>query len=119
MSIFSDLNNLKDITLDARFADICGISEADLHEVFDESIKELGDANGLTYEETCQRLKDQYDGYHFCENSIGVYNPFSLLNTFDRLSRDMIPNLICIYLTIQTKKWKRDLSTFLFLISHH
>lgn len=85
VSIFSDLNNLKDITLDARFADICGISEADLHEVFDESIKELGDANGLTYEETCQRLKDQYDGYHFCENSIGVYNPFSLLNTFDRL----------------------------------
>lgn len=85
VSIFSDLNNLKDITLDARYADICGVSEADLHEVFDKSIKELGDANGLTYEETCQRLRDQYDGYHFCENSIGMYNPFSLFNTFDRL----------------------------------
>ena len=84
VSIFSDLNNLKDITLDASYADICGISENDLHEIFDESIDELGKANGLTYEETCQRLKEQYNGYHFYQNSIGVYNPFSLLNTFDK-----------------------------------
>lgn len=84
VSIFSDLNNLKDITLNSKYVDICGISENDLHEVFDDSINELGKANGLTYEETCQRLKEQYNGYHFCENSIGVYNPFSLLNTFDK-----------------------------------
>lgn len=82
VSIFSDLNNLNDITMDGRYADICGISEDDLHEVFDESIRELGKANGMSYEETCLRLKKQYNGYHFRENSIGVYNPFSLLNTF-------------------------------------
>lgn len=85
VSIFSDLNNLNDITLDPRYVDICGVSEDDLHEVFDDSIHELGKANGLTYEETCQRLKKRYDGYHFCEKSIGVYNPFSLLNTFNKL----------------------------------
>lgn len=84
VSIFSDLNNLKDITLNSKYVDICGIFENDLHEVFDDFINELGKANGLTYEETCQRLKEQYNGYHFCENSIGVYNPFSLLNTFDQ-----------------------------------
>lgn len=84
VSIFSDLNNLKDITLDASYVDICGISENELHEVFDESIKELGKANGMTFEDTCLRLKKQYSGYHFRQNCIGVYNPFSLLNTFDR-----------------------------------
>lgn len=85
VSIFSDLNNLNDITMDMHYVDVCGISENDLHKVFDDSINELGKANGLTYEETCQRLKEQYNGYHFCENSIGVYNPFSLLNTFSKL----------------------------------
>lgn len=85
VSIFSDLNNLNDITLSPRYVDICGISEADLHEVFDESIRELGNANGMTYGQTCQKLRDQYDGYHFCQNSVGIYNPFSLLNTFDKM----------------------------------
>lgn len=85
VSIFSDLNNLNDITMDMHYVDVCGISENDLHKAFDDSINELGKANGLTYEETCLRLKEQYNGYHFCENSIGVYNPFSLLNTFSKL----------------------------------
>ena len=85
VSIFSDLNNLKDISMDPRYVDICGISEQDLHTCFDSSIHELADANGMTYEEACEKLRRQYDGYHFRENSIGVYNPFSLLNTFDSL----------------------------------
>ncbi len=82
VSIFSDLNNLRDISMDGRYADICGISGDELHVFLDESIKELAAANGMTYEETCGRLKEQYDGYHFCEDSAGVYNPYSLLNTF-------------------------------------
>lgn len=85
VSIFSDLNNLKDISMDPRYVDICGISEQELHDYFDSSIHELADANGMTYEEACEKLRRQYDGYHFRENSIGVYNPFSLLNTFDSL----------------------------------
>ena len=82
VSIFSDLNNLDDISMDPRYVDICGISEQELHTYFDSSIHELAEANGMSYEETCEKLRQQYDGYHFRENSIGVYNPFSLLNTF-------------------------------------
>ena len=85
MSVFSDLNNLKDISMDARYTDICGISEADLKDYFSDSVRELADANGLSEEECQQKLALMYDGYHFCEDSIGIYNPFSLLNTFDSL----------------------------------
>ncbi len=83
VSVFSDLNNLKDISMDDRFVDLCGISEKELHEYFDPSIRELAAANKMTFDEACDKLREQYDGYHFCENSIGIYNPFSLLNTFD------------------------------------
>ncbi len=80
LSVFSDLNNLEDITLDERFADICGISEKELHTYFNDSIKELADKKNITYDEACEKLKKKYDGYHFAANSEGMYNPFSLLN---------------------------------------
>ncbi len=83
VSVFSDLNNLKDISMDERYADICGISEEEIHHYFEDSLQELAQANGMTYEETCAKLKEQYDGYHFEHDTIGMYNPFSLLNTFD------------------------------------
>ncbi len=82
VSIFSDLNNLEDISMNADYVDICGISEKELHANFEEAIKILGTANNLTYEEACEQLRKQYDGYHFCEETIGIYNPFSLLNAF-------------------------------------
>ncbi len=85
LSVFSGLNNLKDISMDARYTDICGISEKDLKKYFDESVKELAEANGLTREGTYDKLAEMYDGYHFCEDTEGLYNPFSLLNTFDSL----------------------------------
>ena len=83
LSVFSGLNNLKDISMDARYTDICGISEKDLKKYFDESVKELAEANDLTVEETYRQLAGMYDGYHFRQNSEGIYNPFSVLNTFD------------------------------------
>ena len=83
VSIFSDLNNLKDISMDCRYADICGITEKELHKYFDGSIRELAEGNGIRFEEASEELRKWYDGYHFCENSEGVYNPFSLLNAFD------------------------------------
>ena len=83
LSVFSGLNNLKDISMDARYADICGISEQDLKKYFSESVKELAEANGFSEEECYTQLAEMYDGYHFCEDSEGMYNPFSLLNTFD------------------------------------
>ena len=84
MSIFSDLNNLEDISMDREYAALCGISEDELQPYFAESIQLLATANGTNYEETCHLLKRQYDGYHFCENGVGVYNPFSLLNAFKK-----------------------------------
>src|SRR5574344_1562828 len=85
VSIFSDLNNLQDISMDERYIDICGISEKELHEYFDEGITELGEKNNITKEECYAKLKEQYDGYHFRQDSIGIYNPFSLLNTLAKL----------------------------------
>ncbi len=82
VSVFSDLNNLEDISLDARYAAVCGITEKEMHTYFEESIHILAKATKKTYEETCAELKKQYDGYHFCEDCEGMYNPFSLLNTF-------------------------------------
>lgn len=83
MSIFSGLNNLNDISMDVRYSDICGISEQELKSYFSESVKTLAEVNGLSVEECYEKLASMYDGYHFSENSIGVYNPFSLLNTFN------------------------------------
>ena len=83
MSIFSGLNNLNDISMDARYADICGITEQELKSYFGESVKTLAGMNGLSEEKCYKKLASMYDGYHFCEDSVGVYNPFSLLNTFN------------------------------------
>lgn len=85
LSVFSDLNNLKDISMSQRYADICGITEQEIHACFEESIRELSDAIGMSYEDTLAKLKQQYDGYHFCQDSPGMYNPFSLFNTFSEL----------------------------------
>ena len=82
MSVFTGLNNLNDISMIPDYVDICGVSETELHEYFDESISELSSANEMSKEECYVKLKSMYDGYHFCEDSIGIYNPFSLLNTF-------------------------------------
>ena len=82
VSVFSDLNNLMDISMDDRYVEICGISEKEVHAYFEEDIHALATATGLTYEETCAELQANYDGYHFTENAVGMYNPFSLLNTF-------------------------------------
>ena len=89
LSVFSSLNNLKDISMVKDYADICGISEKELHDNFDESVSELGEANNLSKDESYLKLKEMYDGYHFTPYSAGVYNPFSLLNAFsDREFKD-------------------------------
>ena len=82
VSIFSDLNNLRDITMENEFASLCGISETELITYFESDIRELSVNMNLSYEETCGLLQKKYDGYHFTGNSEGMYNPFSVLNTF-------------------------------------
>ena len=83
LNIFSGLNNLKDISIDPRYVDLCGISEQDLHRYFDEGVQELADANNLSKEACYAKLARFYDGYHFSMKSVGIYNPFSLLSTLD------------------------------------
>ena len=85
VSVFSDLNNLMDISIDERFTSLCGITEEELFTNFQEDIIELGKENKLTEEETKAELKKMYDGYHFAEESEDIYNPFSLLNTFAKM----------------------------------
>ena len=79
VSVFSDLNNLEDISMMPQYHDICGISEKELHATFDAEVGKLAQANGQTKEEAYLELKRRYDGYHFCGDTQGLYNPFSLL----------------------------------------
>ncbi|MBR1502259.1 MAG: ATP-binding protein [Prevotella sp.] len=84
VSVFSDLNSLNDISMWERYVDICGVSEQELREQLHDDIKALAAELRITEDECYAKLKKNYDGYHFCPNSIGTYNPFSLLNTLDR-----------------------------------
>ncbi len=79
INIFSGLNNLLDISLDTRYAAICGITTEELTDNFREGIEELGRRRNWESEETMLKLKNQYDGYHFSEDMIDVYNPYSLV----------------------------------------
>lgn len=84
VSVFSDLNNLMDISMDNRYATICGITEQELVTDLGEYIRDLSETLQVSYEDLLRELQERYDGYHFVEDSEGLYNPFSLLNTFAR-----------------------------------
>lgn len=86
MSIFSELNNLQNISMRDDFSAICGITEKELHSQLHIDIEEMAQANNETYEEACTHLKLQYDGYHFSKNCTDIYNPFSLINAFAQKS---------------------------------
>ena len=82
LSIFSELNNLKNISMLPEFSAVCGISQSELERVFPEQIEALAKAEGVSGERALELLKENYDGYHFCVGSEDIYNPFSLLNAF-------------------------------------
>lgn len=81
VSVFSDLNNLTDISMDHRYISICGMTEKELLTNFKEGINELASANEDNETETIDKLRMRYAGYYFEENSEEIYNPFSVLNT--------------------------------------
>lgn len=85
VSVFSDLNNLDDISMDLRYADICGITEQELLCNFDGEIEALAEANEMSKEECIDVMRKRYDGYHFHPSAPGMYNPFSVLNTLSKL----------------------------------
>ena len=82
ISLFSDLNNLMDISLDENYTDICGITEEEIKTNFKEHLQAFAEKENTTKEDILLQLKAMYDGYHFSENtSVDIYNPFSLLNS--------------------------------------
>ncbi len=85
VSIFSDLNNLRDISFEEKFAGICGITSEELDACFSDGISQLAQKEGKTREETRELLRLNYDGYHFSEVSPDIYNPFSLMSVFAKM----------------------------------
>ena len=83
VSIFSGLNNLKDISMSRKYSTICGVTQEELERDLSEGIRELGEEYGMDREETISTLKERYVGYHFAADLRDVYNPFSLLNALD------------------------------------
>ena len=85
VSVFSGFNQPDDISMNGRYEALCGITKEELLTVFDEPIHDLARKLKLSYEDTVKRLKKRYDGYHFGEEMIGIFNPFSILNCFNSM----------------------------------
>lgn len=85
VSVFSGFNQPKDISMDARYETLCGITQEELDGYFVEPISAMAERNRCSFEEMKSLLKQKYDGYHFSDNMTDVYNPFSLLNALDSL----------------------------------
>ena len=83
LSIFSELNNLDNISMFDQYSAICGISKTELTTVMKPDVEGLGRALGMTYEECLEELRKYYDGYHFSKNSEDVFNPFSLVRAMN------------------------------------
>lgn len=81
LSIFSELNNITNISMLDKYSDICGISRNELVSIFKDDIRELANENEMTYDEALSELQHHYDGYHFSGRGVDVYNPYSLFNT--------------------------------------
>ena len=79
VSLFSDVNNLTDISAEINFSTLCGATEQEIHDYLDCYVQEMADANDITKEECYKELKNWYEGYHFHPNSVDVYNPFGLM----------------------------------------
>ncbi len=88
LSIFSELNNITNVSMDEPYAGICGITKEELLTQMSDDIDELAAKLGITFEQTVDKLKDNYDGYHFTWPSPDVFNPFSLLNCFAKQKLD-------------------------------
>jgi hypothetical protein len=82
LGMFSELNNLRNITDDNEYSAICGITLPELKDNFEYGIRKFAETEGCTFDEMVERLREQYDGYHFTDAMVDVFNPYSLLNAF-------------------------------------
>ena len=83
LSIFSELNNLQNISMMPRYSAICGITQSELERDMKESVRNLAYSKGISYDNALQQLKNNYDGYHFCHGAEDIYTPFSLIKCLD------------------------------------
>ena len=112
LSIFSQLNNLVNISMVPHYATICGITEQELRDNFAEGIHQLSLTYKTTDEKIFAEMKRRYDGYHFTENSEGVYNPFSLLYaiTMDKIDNYWFGTGTPTFLINMLKKFHTDIT---------
>ena len=112
LSIFSTINNLKNISMRSDFSAICGITEQEVKTVFAEDIRLMGEKNDLTGDEMFRKIKEMYDGYHFSSVSEDIYNPFSLLNALSdgELNSSWIASATPSYLIRQMKYFRTDIT---------
>ena len=83
VSLFSDVNNLKDISNKLEYSTICGATEREIHEYLDCYVDAMAEYNEISKDDCYKELKKWYEGYHFCDNSVEVYNPCSLMRALD------------------------------------
>ena len=113
LSIFSTINNLTNISMDSKYAAICGITEEELLTDMRVDIEMLAEQEGCSYDEMWQRLKRQYDGYRFAKVSPEIYNPFSLLKCFNQrdFSNYWFESGTPTFLIRQLQKFGTDITT--------
>ncbi len=112
LSIFSTINNLTNITMDSKYAAICGITEEELLTDMAPDIQMLADNDGCNFEEMRERLKRQYDGYRFADMSPDLYNPFSLMKCFlqRKVSNYWFESGTPTFLIRQMQKFRTDIT---------
>ena len=113
LSIFSVINNLTNVSMQPEFSAICGITEQELHTVFEEDIAMLAQEYECTSGEMKERLKERYDGYHFSGRSADIYNPFSILKVFAQkeLKDYWFESGTPTYLTKQIRHFQTDIQS--------
>lgn len=113
LSIFSTINNLKNVSLNPRFSAICGITEQEVKAVFAEDIERMSHAYSCTYEQMFFKIKERYDGYHFAAMSDDIYNPYSLLNAFadDTLDNYWFASGTPTFLVRQLQHFQTDITS--------
>ena len=111
LSIFSTINNLKNVTLLPQFSAICGITEHEVKTLLTDGIEKMAAKYDITAVEMFERIKSRYDGYHFSEESEDIYNPYSLLNAFtdNKLANYWFESGTPTFLIRQMQHFKTDI----------
>ena len=113
LSIFSTINNLKNVTMLPQFSAICGFTEHEVQTVLAEGIEKMAVKYDCSAEEMFERIKMRYDGYHFSEESEDIYNPYSLLNAFtdNRLANYWFESGTPSFLIRQMQHFRTDITS--------